>query len=256
MTSRAEKLVEAGLRYAGAGYRAVLLHGVDPKTKACTCPKGAACKSAGKHPRLPNWTKAATLDPATIRRWYAKHPDSNIGLMPPDGCVVVDVDPRNGGDKSLELLDFPRETPTQRSGGGGAHYVLRVDDVDALPKYPGIDYIKPGKNQFVAEPSVHVSGQRYEWIEPLDPTTVDPARWHPLPLASNADGGLAPMPLYSPNALRTHIQTQDVDRHWSGAQAHIRRRSAAAVSGVEPARPRRIAARGCRRNCRALGELR
>jgi hypothetical protein len=58
-----------------------------------------------KKPLIPdNWRQLATTDPATIKRWWTETPNANIG-MPTDGLVVLDVDPRKGGDKTFEELE-------------------------------------------------------------------------------------------------------------------------------------------------------
>jgi len=52
-----------------------------------------------------------------------QHPDANIGLRPPVGTVVVDVDPRAGGASALVELTRPHgglvPTWTAYTGGGG-----------------------------------------------------------------------------------------------------------------------------------------
>jgi hypothetical protein len=190
-TSVVNIMLEAALRYARAGYPVVVLHGVDPKTKRCTCAAGAACKGPGKHPRAKNWTQTATTDEQKLRRLLTRHPSSNIGIMPPAGTVIVDVDPRNGGDASA--LNLPARTPTQHTGGGGTHHIVRVDGDAVLPKRPGIDYRKPGRGQVVVEPSIHVSGGRYTWERGLG-YAIAPAKWQlpTTPAAADDHPTLAP----------------------------------------------------------------
>jgi KaiC/GvpD/RAD55 family RecA-like ATPase len=168
--------IKAALAYAKAGYSVVVLHGVNPKTRACTCREGVKCKTPGKHPRFKDWTATATTDEAVITRLFTKYPDANVGLSPPEGCIVVDVDPRNGGDATT--LALPARTPTQMTGSGGMHYVVRVDDMAHLPnlKKQGIDFLKPGRHQFVAWPSMHASGNQYMWQLGLG-FDVKPSRW-------------------------------------------------------------------------------
>lgn len=168
--------IKAALAYAKAGYSVVILHGVDPKAKACTCKLGDACPTPGKHPRFKDWASTASVDAKVLTRYFTKYPDSNMGLMPPDGCIVVDVDPRNGGDATS--LALPARTPTQMSGSGGMHYVVRLDDEAHLPnlKKQGIDFLKPGRNQFVVWPSMHLSGNQYRWQLGLE-FDVKPSRW-------------------------------------------------------------------------------
>lgn len=63
----------------------------------------------------------ATTDVARIAEWWRLAPDSNIGLRPPEGIVVVDVDSRHGGDATLRALPPLPATLTTRTGSGGLH---------------------------------------------------------------------------------------------------------------------------------------
>lgn len=196
-----DAILNAALGYAQAGYRVVLLHGIDPVTGRCTCRK-VHCMNAGKHPRLTDWPSKATRDAATLRRLFAAHPHSNVGVMPKPGTVVVDVDPRNGGDASA--LNLPARTPTQRTGGGGSHHIVTVADPETLPKIRGVDYRYPGKHQIVVAPSVHASGNAYAW-ESGRSFDLTPAKWRPPVAIAKAEndetGGLAPMPTARPPHL-------------------------------------------------------
>jgi putative DNA primase/helicase len=91
--------------------------------------------------------------------------------------VVFDVDPRHRGDETLHQLEekygpLP-ETPTVLSGGGGKHFYFQhpgfyvSSNSDVLGA--GLD-IKGDGGAIVAPPSLHVSGQRYRWMEGRYPT--------------------------------------------------------------------------------------
>ena len=150
---RSKTALEFALEYVAYGYAVIPLY------------------PCSKRPRLKEWPKKAATTPAQVERMWRTWPDSGVGLMPPKGCIVVDVDPRNGGTESLATLDIPRNTPTQRTGGGGWHFVVRFEgDTTRLPKRPGIDYIIRGKKFFVAEPSIHPSGAVYEWEKGKQPS--------------------------------------------------------------------------------------
>lgn len=139
------EFLEWALKYAALGFRVVP---ITPEAKA--------------PPLIADWTRRASTDPAQIRQWWTKWPNANIGLMPREGEICVDIDPRNGGDPAL--LQLPTNTPTQRTGGGGWHYIVRVDPDAILPKLPGVDYKLPGKGYFLAEPSIHPdTGAVYAW---------------------------------------------------------------------------------------------
>lgn len=120
----------------------------------------------------------ATCDPDVIYYWYKRVPNANIGIA----ChrlLVVDGDPRNGGDRKMAaLLDehgqFPL-TPTQRTGGGGTHHLFQRPTLPLRGKLVhGIDLVRGPRQYIVAAPSV-VDGGTYETLTPLStPLAVVP----------------------------------------------------------------------------------
>jgi hypothetical protein len=96
--------------------------------------------------------------------------------------VVVDIDPRHGGDKSLKKLPgLMPLTTTANTGGGGEHYFFRypgngqkIKSRNAMAGFPGIDQ-KAGGGYIVASPSNHISGGVYSWrIPPSDAYPLAP----------------------------------------------------------------------------------
>lgn len=125
----------------------------------------------------------ATTEPARIRAWWGAAPESNVGLRPPPGVLVVDVDPRNGGDVALRELEAAGhslpDTLTARTGGGGLHAYYRVPPDLAWPKEaaPGID-LKGHRSYVLAAPSVHPdTGKLYEWLTPLGMPIAEAPAW-------------------------------------------------------------------------------
>lgn len=124
---------------------------------------------------VPNGKDGATSDLATVLRWWTRAPAANVGLnCGASGLVVLDVDPRSGGDDSLHELErelgrLP-ETVRAETGGGGEHYLFRHPGVDLVGvAAPGLDVKDRG--YIVAPPSVHPSGKGYAWD--LAPDEVD-----------------------------------------------------------------------------------
>jgi hypothetical protein len=83
------------------------------------------------------------------------------------GLLVLDVDPRHGGDDSV--ADLPPLPPTREAatGGGGRHLYYRAGvkiRCSAGRLGPGLDVRGEG-GYVVAPPSVHPSGQLYRWRE-------------------------------------------------------------------------------------------
>ena len=75
----------------------------------CSC-GSRQCKNEAKHPypRLaPKGLLSASKDPAAIERWWGPGVPYNIGARTGEesGVVVIDVDPRHGGDETLAELE-------------------------------------------------------------------------------------------------------------------------------------------------------
>ncbi|GAA2855463.1 hypothetical protein GCM10010472_10950 [Pseudonocardia halophobica] len=173
------------------------------RTDEGTCSCGADCgNNAAKHPLTRNGKDDATTDPAIVVEWAARWPRCNWGIRPPEGVVVVDVDPRNGGHETLARLQdehgaLPR-TLTARTGGGGVHLWLTMHGPSRGRLGQGVD-IKRNSGYLVAPPSVHITGGRYEWVD-RRPSAVAPA-WlrslldptPPRPRNAPTTGDLAPL---------------------------------------------------------------
>ncbi len=127
------------------------------------------CSHPGKHPRTAHGFKDASEEERQITEWWEEWPDANIGV--PTGAVsgflVLDIDPRNGGDASWEALvqkhGTPPATAEQATGGGGRHFVFHDPGV-SVPKElaPGID-VKSAGGYIIVAPSIHLSGQLARW---------------------------------------------------------------------------------------------
>jgi len=182
--------MDHALRYAGLGLHVFPLH--TPVGAGCSCRK-ADCTSktsAGKHPRTKNGLLDATLDEEQIRKWWGMWPEANIAIATgQSGLVVVDIDPRHGGDPDDLATTFGRDifsTVTAATGGGGWHLVYRcppgvpVANVNNSPRFtgplgPGVD-IRASGGYIVAPPSLHASGASYEWDVDMSPFDLVPAR--------------------------------------------------------------------------------
>ena len=96
--SAAGRLKNGALWYANNGWKVLPVHGiVDGK---CTCGRPhSEPKDIGKHPAINAWDTKATSDQNEINSWWETNPDYNIGVFAREsGFLVIDVDPRNGGD--------------------------------------------------------------------------------------------------------------------------------------------------------------
>ncbi len=186
-TDRLTQILSAAIKYAGVQQWGVLpLHGII--NDCCTC-GSARCQSPGKHPRTHHGVKDATTDVLTVLGWWEKWPNSNIGIATgrTSGLLVVDIDPRNGGDDTIDTLvekhgQFP-DTVEALTGGGGSHllydYPTGGHPISGTVLADGVD-IKSDGGYIVAPPSVHISGSSYEWelsSHPSDTEVVPPPEW-------------------------------------------------------------------------------
>ena len=116
----------------------------------CSCENPACGRNTGKHPMTDHGFKDASVDEGMIRHWWEGEPDANIGVRTGEesGIVVIDVDPRHGGDVAFEALLAQHGplpvTPRVRTGGGGWHIYfahpgggLRVGNRQDM--VPGVD---------------------------------------------------------------------------------------------------------------------
>src|SRR3954452_19024863 len=117
-------------RYAQKGLRVLPVYGA--KGGVCRCGGGDACQSPGKHPRTKRGVHAATAGRDVVASWWADWPTANVGVATgsASGVVVIDVDPRNGGDESLARLETELgalpATVEAKPGGGGRHFYFRA----------------------------------------------------------------------------------------------------------------------------------
>ena len=177
------RLAKAAEWYGQEGYPVFPLHSAE--RGRCSC-ASATCEAPGKHPRICRWPESATTAPALIRAWWRRWPEANIGLVTgaPSGLIVLDIDPRHGGQVSLEELESMLGplpvTPEVETGGGGRHLYFRHPG-SHVPNSagilgPGLD-VRGDGGYIVAPPSLHASGRTYAWegthhLAHLEPPSV------------------------------------------------------------------------------------
>ena len=178
----AKRLLDSALWYAEKlGWPVLPLHSI--VDGHCACGK-ADCASPGKHPHTKHGLKDSSTDPEVIHRWWSDWPDANVGIRTgvASGLVVLDIDPRNGGDQSLDVIlheqgDLP-PTVEALTGGGGRHIIFaHPGDGAKITRSSvglGID-VKSDGGYIVAPPSVHISGEQYRWRQDHGPHETQPA---------------------------------------------------------------------------------
>src|SRR5258706_14766763 len=121
-----------------------------------------------KNPVGVNWGERSTRSPEVVSTWPA---DSNYGIMPRDGFVIIDLDaPKKAGDPTVrqtwDLLN-PTKKLTVRTPSGGRHLIYRappgVQLENSIKRVPGVDVIAHGQKQAVGPGSV-INGKPYEII--------------------------------------------------------------------------------------------
>ncbi len=83
-------------------------------------------RPGSKIPAIRGWQALATTDEAKIREWWRTMPTANIGYLTND-LVLIDVDPRHGGEATWAALDVEHDPDTLqvRSPQDGTHIVYR-----------------------------------------------------------------------------------------------------------------------------------
>lgn len=181
-----------------AGLVVFPLHGI--KDGECKCGK-KSCTATGKHPQDQAWQHATILS-AEAAEEMLQRVTTGYGVLC-NGLLVVDVDPRNGGNESLKNFPINLVAASKfvvATGGGGLHIYFKslpeLALVSKLAKFPGIDFKSSG---FVVGPgSLHKSGATYE-IEKGFPHDID-----------NAPSGLLQL-LTKPNRIRAKLSRGSVD---------------------------------------------
>jgi hypothetical protein len=177
-------LLSAALVYAERGWPVVPLF--EPTGTGCSC-GGRKCGSVGKHPRTANGLKAASTDPDTLRRWWAKWPDAGVGIVagPTSGFWMLGPD-GPGGLADLKVLEEEHgplpATARVRSGSGGEHLYFRwPTDGQPLPNRKNHRGLRidvrgcgSGPGYVVAPPSRNANGP-YAWVDERSP--ADAPAW-------------------------------------------------------------------------------
>lgn len=136
----------------------------------CSC-GNPQCEHPAKHPRTRHGVLDATTNEAQIRNWWGRWPEANLGLATGarSGVIVLDVDVRHGGDKSIAEIERIEgqiiKTRESLTGGGGRHLFFLHPGTPVKNKIgimPGLD-IRGDNGYVLLPPSVHISGRVYIW---------------------------------------------------------------------------------------------
>ncbi|MDP8969803.1 MAG: bifunctional DNA primase/polymerase [Actinomycetota bacterium] len=228
-------MLEHALRYARSGLAVLPL--AWPASGGCSC-RRPDCASPAKHPLkhredLEHGKDDATSDMTTVATWWKRWRDANIGIRPPAGVVVLDVDPRHGGD--VALLELTRqhrplpETLTARTGSGGLHIWLSYAGPARGRLCRGVD-VKTHGGYLVVPPSLHVCGGRYEWLNEVPaapaPGWVRQLLSPPSPRTNTTSSRSSTSGAAADGLVRVVASAAEGNRnrmlHWAACRAHER----------------------------------
>jgi hypothetical protein len=132
------------------------------------------CTPGGKQPLTTHGFHDATTDLATVRNWWQRWPDANIGMPTgaASGVDVVDIDVHTGGNgfaaferaRSAGLADGWAWLVRTPSGGVHAYYPRGLVDEQRSWQVPGQHVDFRGDGGYIIAPPSRVDGRAYELI--------------------------------------------------------------------------------------------
>jgi hypothetical protein len=131
-----------------------------------------------KRPMIEGWLDLATTDASIVRRWWDHFGNAMPAIALEATQLVVDIDPRNGGDATLErllaehldLVPLFKSAPMVKTASGGAHFYFSVPADRPVKNGRWLDGIDvKTKGGFVVAPgAVRADGQTYDLIRDGD----------------------------------------------------------------------------------------
>lgn len=154
--------------YRKCGFPIIGIHAMDID-RNCTC-GDPECNAAGKHPVMSNWQLGVIWADDQIENMAEYGQLQSFGVLV-NGYLVVDIDPRNGGNDGYESLCDALDVEladeagfTVKTGGGGRHIYYKLPEEIKLRshdrRFKGIDFKSSGF--VVGCGSFHKSGNFYE----------------------------------------------------------------------------------------------
>lgn len=154
--------------YRNAGFPIIGINPMDEE-RDCTCER-TDCKAAGKHPIMSNWQLGVIWEDDQVEAMEFMGHLKSFGVLT-NGYLIVDIDPRNGGNEGYESLcsaiDLELEDESGfvvSTGGGGKHIYFKLPDGMKLKahdtRFKGIDFKSSGF--VIGCGSFHKSGNFYE----------------------------------------------------------------------------------------------
>lgn len=199
------------------------------------------CKESAKEPLTKHGFKDASTDEAIIRGWWKRWPRANVAIVMGSaaGVFAVDLDGEAGQEAWVNLEREHGSTPATieaTTGGGGRHLLFNypAQHVGNTQSKIGAGIDTRGEGGYIiAAPSLHPSGEPYEWANGRGPGELEPADapgWllealspKPRPEAVariNHDGGVYAQPDESERAKRASAYLAAMPAAIEGAGGH------------------------------------
>ena len=122
----------------------------------------------GKRPLTRHGVKDAATNPDTVKGWWRRWPNANIGLAIPPRLLVVDLDSADAFHR-LKAEDRGLPATVRTKTARGAHFWYRIPTAakNRVGIVPGVD-LRASGGYVLVPPSVHPSGAVYRWEVPLE----------------------------------------------------------------------------------------
>lgn len=177
MICNREAVVDEVLKYVSLGWKPYPVQPPGKDGEWCSCQKGSDCPDPGKHPFHDlGGLKSACRDKRKLKTIF-KSSEASVGLLCEKSFWVLDIDGEQGLQDLAKLEEENGElpkTPTAKTGSGGKHYYFafdrRLKKNRSRIRGCSID-VKTTGGAVVAPPSLHASGNAYEWL--VDPGEAD-----------------------------------------------------------------------------------
>jgi hypothetical protein len=120
---------------------------------------------------VPHGLKEASREEATITTWWRSCPGCGVGILAPEGVLVLDFDDPTAWERLKGEYPTLGDAPRQRTPKGGYHVFLRLPQGVRLSatvrKLAGVDLRGMGRAYVVASPTRLADGRGYTWEVPL-----------------------------------------------------------------------------------------
>lgn len=166
-------VAKAAELYASMGLPPILIWGLK-QDGTCQC-GSPGCTATAKHPIGSGWNTKATTDLDVVRDRFRNH-NGNIGVYLGGKFVLIDADGHEGLETLSTLGDLPPTMMALSGSRTGSHHIYRLaphQDAQRITDRrfaPSVDVKIRG--QFVAAPSRHPSGNRYQWAVFQEPAVL------------------------------------------------------------------------------------